>query len=80
MVVELLDYRPQRSKEPTLDKPDRTRVILHPNSETLWADICAMNKRHGNKWTDKDALEIEAKLLACAVLIVFCNPFSRITS
>ncbi|KAG6855908.1 hypothetical protein H0H87_009514 [Tephrocybe sp. NHM501043] len=63
MIVELLDYRPQRSKEPTPDKPERTRAVLHPNSETLWADICAMNQRFGGKWTDRDALEMEARLV-----------------
>ncbi|KAH0582465.1 hypothetical protein J132_02709 [Termitomyces sp. J132] len=63
MIVELLDYRPQRGKEPPPDKPERTRVVLHPNSETLWADICAMNHRFGGKWSDRDALEVEARLL-----------------
>ncbi|KAJ6568358.1 Spt20 family-domain-containing protein [Mycena vulgaris] len=64
MIVELLDYRPQqRNTEATLDKPERTRVVLHPNAETLFADICSLNRKHGNKWTDRDALEIEARLL-----------------
>ena len=63
MVVELLDYRPQKSKEPAPKNPEKTRVILHPNPETLWADVCSLNQRHGGKWTDMDALEVEAKLL-----------------
>ncbi|KAF8880178.1 transcription factor Spt20 [Infundibulicybe gibba] len=63
MVVELLDYRPQKNKEPSLEKPERTRTVLHPNSETVWADICSLNKKLGGKWTDKDALEIEARIL-----------------
>jgi len=63
MVVELLDYRPQRSKEPPPKTPQKTRVVLHPNSETLWADICSLNQRHGGKWTDKEVIEFEAKLL-----------------
>ncbi|KAG6819179.1 hypothetical protein H0H93_014599 [Arthromyces matolae] len=63
MIVELLDYRPQRSKESNPDKPERTRVVLHPNSETLWADICAMNQRFGGKWSDREALEAEARLV-----------------
>jgi transcription factor SPT20 len=63
MIVELLDYRPQKLKEPALEKPERTRVVLHPNSETLWADICLLNQKAGNQWTDQDALEIEARLL-----------------
>ncbi|KAF8074624.1 Spt20 family-domain-containing protein [Lyophyllum atratum] len=63
MIVELLDYRPQRNKEPTLERPERTRAVLHPNSETLWADICSLSQRSGSKWTDRDALEVEARLL-----------------
>lgn len=63
MIVELLDYRPQKFKEPALETPERTRVVLHPNSETLWADICLLNQKTGNQWTDQDALEIEARLL-----------------
>lgn len=65
MIVELLDYRPQKLKDPTPEKPERTRVVLHPNSETLWADICLLNQKTGNQWTDQDALEIEARLLVC---------------
>ncbi|KAG6910075.1 hypothetical protein DXG01_013528 [Tephrocybe rancida] len=45
------------------DRPERTRAVLQPNSETLWADICAMNQRFGGKWTDRDALEMEARLV-----------------
>lgn len=63
MIVELLDYRLQKNKEPALENPERTRAVLHPNSETLWADICSLNQRHGGKWTDHDALEVEALTL-----------------
>ncbi|KAJ7663874.1 Spt20 family-domain-containing protein [Mycena polygramma] len=64
MIVELLDYRPQqRSKETTPDKPERTRVVLHPNGETLFADICSFNRKNGSKWCDRDALDVEARLL-----------------
>ena len=63
MVVELLDYRPQKSSEPALKNPNKTRVVLHPSPETLWADICSLNQRNGSRWTDMDTLEIEAKLL-----------------
>lgn len=63
MVVELLDYRSLNLNEPPPEKPARTRVILHPNSESLWADICSLNQKYGSKWTDEEAVEIEAKLL-----------------
>src|ERR1700733_2983608 len=63
MIVELLDYRPQRNKEPTLEKPERTRVVLHPNAETIWADICSLNQKHGGKGSDRDPMGAEARLL-----------------
>ena len=63
MIVELLDYRPPKGKDPVLEKPDRTRVVLTPNPETLWADICLLNQRVGLAWTDEDALEVESRIL-----------------
>ncbi|KAK7031667.1 Spt20 family-domain-containing protein [Favolaschia claudopus] len=64
MIVELLDYRPQqRNNQAALDKPAKTRVVLHPNGETLFADICSLNRKAGGKWTDRDALEVESRLL-----------------
>lgn len=66
MLVELLDYRPKRTKDPPLEKPEKSRVTLHPNDETLWADLCLMNQRTGSKLTDPQALEVEAQILVWA--------------
>lgn len=63
MIVELLDYRPVKAKDPVLVNPERSRVVLTPNSETLWADLCLMNVKAENVWTDRDALEVEARIL-----------------
>ncbi|KAG1878706.1 Spt20 family-domain-containing protein [Suillus tomentosus] len=63
MLVELLDYRPKKAKDPPLEKPERSRVALHPNDETLWANLCLMNQRSGNKFTDTEVLELEAQIL-----------------
>ncbi|KAG9309886.1 Spt20 family-domain-containing protein [Chiua virens] len=63
MLVELLDYRPKKAKDPPLEKPERSRVTLHPNDETLWADLCLMNQRFGSKLTDPQVLEVEAQIL-----------------
>jgi hypothetical protein len=67
MVVELLDYRAQKFNQPLPEKPERTRVTLHPNPETLYADICTMNQKSGGMWSDKDALEVESKLLVSCI-------------
>ncbi|CAK5273644.1 unnamed protein product [Mycena citricolor] len=64
LIVELLDYRPQqKAKDTPLDKPGKTRVVLHPNGETLFADLCALNRKHGATWSDQQALEVEAKIV-----------------
>lgn len=80
MIVELLDYRPQKNKDPSPDKPDRTRVVLHPDSEILWADICLLNQKHENKWTDADALEVEARILVSAVVVELNLKFTLFSS
>ena len=63
MIVELLDYRPLKGKEPELATPKRSRVVLSPTPETMWADICSLNQKAGSVWTDEDALHVEAKIL-----------------
>jgi hypothetical protein len=65
MIVELLDYRSPTGKEPALDKPESTRVVLHPSPETLWADLCLANDRAGRKWNDLDVLKIESRIIVC---------------
>ncbi|KAH6916382.1 Spt20 family-domain-containing protein [Coprinopsis sp. MPI-PUGE-AT-0042] len=79
MVVELLDYRAKRSRDPQPEKPDRTRVILHPNPETLYADVCALNARSKSNWTDRDALEIESKLLLATAPPLCLDPTPHLT-
>ena len=61
--MELLDYRPAKGGDPELENPERTRVVLTPNDESRWADICLMNQRSNAMWTDEDALQVEARLL-----------------
>ena len=70
MIVELLDYRPTKGKDPVLEKPDRTRVVLTPSPETLWADLCLLNQRAGLAWTDKEAVDIESRILVSLYCVV----------
>ncbi|KAF8649274.1 hypothetical protein AX16_005902 [Volvariella volvacea WC 439] len=79
MVVELLDYRPQKNKEPSLETPERMRVVLHPNPETLWADLCILNQRNGGKWTDQEALDIEARILLATSPPLCLDPDPHLT-
>lgn len=71
LIVELLDYRPTKAKDPVLEKPDVQRVVLRSTPETIWADICLMNQKTGSKWTDAEALEIEARVLVRGLVCMF---------
>ncbi|TFK23191.1 hypothetical protein FA15DRAFT_670690 [Coprinopsis marcescibilis] len=79
MIVELLDYRVQQSKGGQQGEPDRTRVILHPNPETIYADICSLNQKYGGRWTDSDALEVEATLLLATAPPLCLDPNPHLT-
>lgn len=63
MIVELLDYRPPRGKDPVLENPAKSRVVLSPNSETLWTTLCLLSQKQESPWTDEEALEVEARIL-----------------
>jgi len=67
MIVEIEEFSQlnstDNSKESNPSEKTVTRFLLRPNSETLFADLCLLNQKTGCKWTDKDALEIEAKIL-----------------
>ncbi|KAF8677554.1 hypothetical protein RhiXN_05174 [Rhizoctonia solani] len=50
--------------KPITSPAQKRRIVLYPNGETLWADISILNARNGNTWTDQQAIEFEAKILA----------------
>ncbi|KAJ3552987.1 hypothetical protein NM688_g3859 [Phlebia brevispora] len=79
MIVELLDYRPLKGKEPELANPKRSRVVLSPTPETMWADICLLNHKAGNVWTDEDALQVEAKILLATTPPLCLDPDPHLT-
>ena len=61
--MELLDYRPTKSSDPELEQPEKTRLVLTPNDESRWTDICLMGQKSATPWSDADALQLEAQLL-----------------
>ena len=63
MEIEEVDPSTSKDKDNKTPEKNSARVLLRPNSETLYADLCLLNQKDGNKWTDKDALEVEAKIL-----------------
>ncbi|KAI0339411.1 hypothetical protein BDW22DRAFT_1300501, partial [Trametopsis cervina] len=79
MIVQLLDYRPPKSKDPLLDDPVRSQVVLSPNGESLWQDICLLNQKLGSVWTDRETLEVEAKILMATSPPLCLDPDPRLT-
>jgi len=69
MIVDLLDYRPLKHAEPVLETPEKSRVVLQPNPESLWVDLCLLNEKVGGQWTDQEALEVEAQILVRPFLL-----------
>lgn len=67
LIVELFDHREPSTSTDTV-KPQR--VVLHPTAETAWADLSLMNARNGGTWTDREALEIESRLLVIQYLAI----------
>ena len=64
MIVESIDHRkPRTHPQKTSTEAECVRVVLQPNAESFYADLCLLNAKNGNKWTDQEALEIESKIL-----------------
>ncbi|GJJ11445.1 hypothetical protein Clacol_005678 [Clathrus columnatus] len=76
MIVETIDHRKPRThhQQSSNKEPESVRVVLHPNDETLYADLCLLNAKYGNTWTDMDALEIEAKTLTAITPSLHLDP------
>ncbi|KAI0698373.1 Spt20 family-domain-containing protein [Cytidiella melzeri] len=79
MIVELLDYRPPKGKDPLLEEPICSHVVLSPTGESLWQDLCLLNQKSGSLWTDKEALEVEAKIVMAASPPLCLDPDPRLT-
>ncbi|RPD64166.1 hypothetical protein L226DRAFT_460544 [Lentinus tigrinus ALCF2SS1-7] len=79
LIVELLDYRPAKSNEPELEQPERTRVVLTPNDESRWADICLMSKKAISPWSDAEALQVEARMLLATSPPLCLDPDAHLT-
>lgn len=67
--MQLLDYRPPKGKDPLLEEPVRSHVVLSPSGETIWQDICLLNQKAGSVWTDAETLEVEAQILVISSVI-----------
>ncbi|KAF9060734.1 Spt20 family-domain-containing protein, partial [Rhodocollybia butyracea] len=79
LIVDLLDYRPLKPTEPALETPERTREVLHPNSETIWADLCLISANSATILTDLQALEVEARILLATSAPLCLDPNPHLT-
>ncbi|KAG9122335.1 Transcription factor spt20 [Ceratobasidium sp. 392] len=79
LIVEEHDHTSESSADPPsnpgkLKASQAKRIVLYPNGETLWADIGLMNARNGGTWTDQQAIEFEAKVLAATAPPLCLDP------
>ncbi|KAI0048784.1 hypothetical protein FA95DRAFT_1490339 [Auriscalpium vulgare] len=67
MIVDLQDHRVHKAKDKRAPDDSKSyecsRILLRPNTESLWADLCLLNQKAGSKWTDQEALDVEARIL-----------------
>ena len=75
LIVELLDYRPPKSSDAELENPDTSRVVLTPNDESRWADMCLLSQKASSPWTDSDAIEMEARILVGLQSLFYQSPY-----
>ncbi|KIJ55209.1 hypothetical protein M422DRAFT_239837 [Sphaerobolus stellatus SS14] len=99
MIVEKTDHRKQKQPQPQpqtqpqpqqaqnqnqdQSAPETVRLVLHPNAETLYADLCLLNAKLGNKLTDMEAIELESKILTATLPPLHLDPdpnFTRIVN
>lgn len=64
LIVEIQDHRDQTAGDSTSE-----RVVLWPNDETLYAEIC-LTASTNEKWTDLDSLTYEANHLVSLVVVI----------
>ncbi|KZT34886.1 hypothetical protein SISSUDRAFT_1131519 [Sistotremastrum suecicum HHB10207 ss-3] len=79
LIVELLDWRSPHRVKALVEKPESHRVVLHPNEETLWADICLLNSKRERKFTDREAIEIEAAVINATAPPLCLDPDVNLT-
>ncbi|KAF8517924.1 Spt20 family-domain-containing protein [Hysterangium stoloniferum] len=72
MIVETTDHRKPRVA-PTKE-PECVRTVLQPNAESIHADICLLNAKSGNTWTDMQAIQHEAEILNQMCPPLFLEP------
>lgn len=68
MIVEVHDHRDQAPEEYSSE-----RIVLWPNDEALYAEICLVGAKNPDKWSDLDALTFEANHLVCSSSCVYAN-------
>ncbi|KAI0369109.1 hypothetical protein BV20DRAFT_946633 [Pilatotrama ljubarskyi] len=79
LIVELLDYRPSKAGEAELEQPEKSRIVLTPNDESRWSDICLLSQKSSVPWTDADTLELEARLLMATAPPLCLEPDVHLT-
>lgn len=79
MIVESVDHRKPRLhvQQSTSKEPECVRVVLQPTPESFYADLCLLNEKNGNSWTDQEALEVESKILVMPEYILVFQMFTR---
>ncbi|KDQ19191.1 hypothetical protein BOTBODRAFT_63293 [Botryobasidium botryosum FD-172 SS1] len=79
LIVEIYDHRDVEASENPAEPVAPQRVVLRPTPESMWSDLCSLNSRLNAQWTDEDALDIEARILAATSAPLCLDPDPIVT-
>ncbi|ORX94805.1 hypothetical protein K493DRAFT_337632 [Basidiobolus meristosporus CBS 931.73] len=81
IIAEIHDHRPIRAQaELTSDiRVEVYKIVLHPTSETIWADLCLMNEMRDAVWSEDFSLQVESKILLATEAPLCLDPSFQVT-
>ncbi|KAK9701946.1 Transcription factor spt20 [Basidiobolus ranarum] len=80
IIAEIHDHRPNLHSEQSSETlTNIQRVVLHPTSETLWADLCLMNETSDVLWNEDFSLQVESKILLATEAPLCLDPSFQVT-
>ncbi|ORX99528.1 hypothetical protein K493DRAFT_109828 [Basidiobolus meristosporus CBS 931.73] len=79
IIAEIHDYRESYTTNVNGTNSNTNRVLLTPNAETLWSDLCLLNESYGAFWSEDFALEVESKILLATEEPLCLDPSFQVT-
>ncbi|KAK9768613.1 Transcription factor spt20, variant 2 [Basidiobolus ranarum] len=79
IIAEIHDYREIHLADIHASNANTHRVLLTPNAETLWSDLCLLNEKCDSFWSEDFTLEVESKILLATEEPLCLDPSFQVT-